>query len=77
MRTDDDLPPPLYSEPVAEEPEPEVFVAPKLPLAGTPSEKGMERLRSAVQNSGGYKPLARHPKKIRIRRKNQDLVLAL
>jgi len=51
---DDDLPPPLYSEPVAEEPEPEAFVAPKPPLAGTPSEKGMERLRSAVQNSGGY-----------------------
>ena len=47
---DDDLPPPLYSEPVVEEPE--AFVAAKPPLAGTPSEQGMERLRSAVQNSG-------------------------
>lgn len=53
--TEEELPPPLYSEPVAEEPEVETFVAPKAPLAGTPSEKGMERLRSAVQNSSGYK----------------------
>ena len=52
--TEEELPPPLYSEPVAEEAEAETFVAPKAPLAGTPSEKGMERLRSAVQNSSGY-----------------------
>ncbi len=50
----EELPPPLYTERVLEEPEAETFIAPKAPLVGTPSEKGMERLRSAVQNSSSY-----------------------
>ena len=59
--TEEELPPPLYSEPDAEESEAETFVAPKAPLVGTPSEKGMQRLRSAVLNSSGYSALETSP----------------
>ncbi|MGB3244331.1 MAG: cell division protein FtsZ [Sulfitobacter sp.] len=57
---DDDLPPPAYQPRVAAfeprheesiEAEPEVFVAPRAPAAGTPSPEAMERLRAAAQRS--------------------------
>ena len=51
----DELPPPAYEEPVAQEEfQSENFVAPQAPLVGTPSDQAMARLRKAVQNSPGY-----------------------
>jgi cell division protein FtsZ len=47
---DEHLPEPAYQA-KAEEEEPEVFVAPKAPLPGTPSEDAMARLRAAVDRS--------------------------
>ena len=49
------LPPPAYEEPVVQvESSSESFIAPQAPLAGTPSNQAMARLRKAVQNSPGY-----------------------
>jgi cell division protein FtsZ len=51
----DELPPPAYEEPVAQDEfQSENFVAPQAPLVGTPSDQAMARLRKAVQNSPGY-----------------------
>jgi cell division protein FtsZ len=51
----DELPPPAYEEPIAQEKfQSENFVAPQAPLVGTPSDQAMARLRKAVQNSPGY-----------------------
>ncbi|WP_209504515.1 MULTISPECIES: cell division protein FtsZ [unclassified Ruegeria] len=56
-RDEDDLPPPAYQPRVAEfepqpeqvEPAPEAFVAPRAPVAGTPSPEALQRLQAAVQ----------------------------
>ena len=51
----DQLPPPAYEDPVAQQEElTKGFVAPQAPLAGTPSDQAMARLRKAVQNTPGY-----------------------
>ncbi len=56
----DDVPPPAYQpEPNAFVPEPEEaeFVAPKAPLAGTPTPGAMSRLQAAVEKVPGRKGL--------------------
>jgi len=61
----DDLPPPVYRPQVAEfQPQPDVaqadpveaFVAPKAPMAGTPSPEALARLQAAVQNAPAAAP---------------------
>jgi cell division protein FtsZ len=54
-----DEPAPAYQPEVAEDAT-EVFVAPKAPAPGTPSEDAMARLRTAVQNTG----VARTPEQV-------------
>ena len=51
----DQLPPPAYEEATDQEKSSsQNFIAPQAPLAGTPSNEAMARLRKAVQNSPGY-----------------------
>ena len=67
----DDLPPPAYQpqvaafephNPAALEAEPETFVAPRAPTAGTPSPEAMARLRAAAQKVSAATPsAAQHP----------------
>ncbi len=67
----DDLPPPAYQPEAAEaapsytaEPEPEAFVAPRPPVAGTPSPEALARLQAAVSRTpraASMQPAAHQP----------------
>ncbi|MGH1455026.1 MAG: cell division protein FtsZ [Paracoccaceae bacterium] len=65
--TADDLPAPAYRpqpapfQPRGEEPQAASFVAPRAPAVGTPSDDTMQRLRTAVQNSGAARPQQAQP----------------
>jgi cell division protein FtsZ len=63
---DDDLPPPAYQpapvqafEPEMVEEEPEEFVAPRRPAAGTPTPQMIERLKAAVDKAPAAAPAPR------------------